>query len=382
MGESVAVDEIVAVASTVRDEGGALVRPDLVGTYTVSFGADVSVSADHLVVRNDTLGGAVVNTSGVVMNYDSNSQIATWDFSSLSLDAGYYTFELSDAITTANGGSALDGDNDGTVGGNYSESIYVAIPGDANLDGNVEVNDINIFSGTNTGDGATVLSNLNRAGTYNWSQGDFNGDGDVDSSQLNIFSGVQSGDYAVFLANLGRSVVPSGSQAVTSQPVASQPVVSQSLVQDAISQPVLAQSVVSQPVTVALSALPVSATVQTSSSVVVPIAVSAVVAPVDQNSFASEVLLSSVTSNASELSGVQANVDVLNEDVSQLVSSAVENVPLVVALNSSLDLEGAHELLDGIFSADIGDDQYDVAGDLDEAAEGDFAEAWDWLSFA
>ena len=146
------------VTSIGRDEGGVLVRPDLLSTFAVTFDQNVNVVAGNLSVYDDTL-DVVVDTSSVVFSYDAATLRATWDFSNLpEFDAAFYTFELSDAITAAVGGLALDGNGDGTAGGNYLESVYVAIPGDANLDGDVEVNEINLFSGTNTGDGATVLS--------------------------------------------------------------------------------------------------------------------------------------------------------------------------------------------------------------------------------
>ena len=169
------------VASVVRDEGGVLVRPDLLTIFAVTFDQNVNVAASDLSVINNSFGG-VIDISGVDFSYDFSTATATWDFRSLpNLEASFYTFELSDAITSLNGEQALDGDGDDTSGGNYVDQIYVAIPGDANLDGDVEVNEINLFMGTNTGDGATVLSNLDRAGTFGWSDGDFNGDGDVDS---------------------------------------------------------------------------------------------------------------------------------------------------------------------------------------------------------
>ena len=226
---------------------GILVRPDLLSTFAVTFDQDVSVSASDLSVFNETFGIAV-DTSSVNFSYDAATLTATWDFRSLTdLEASFYTFELSDSITGVVGDFALDGDGDGVGGENYLEEVYVAIPGDANLDGDVEVNEINLFSGTNTGDGATVLSNLNRAGTFTWSQGDFNSDGDVDSSQLNFFTGEQSGDYAIFLANLGRNVSPGNMQPVTSQSVLSQQLVPQPVVsQPVVSQPLISQSVTAQ----------------------------------------------------------------------------------------------------------------------------------------
>ena len=74
-------------------------------------------------------------------------------------------------------------------------------------------------------------------------------------------------------------------------------------------------------------------------------------------------------------------VDVSNEDLSHLVSSAEANASSVVAVNDSLELAGAHELLDGLFSKDIGD-PYHIASDTDQAADGDFADARHWSAFA
>ena len=355
------------VINSIRDGGGVLARPDLMSTYSVTFDQDVNVSAGDLLVGNETF-GVLVNTSGVGFSYNASTFTATWNFDSLpDLEASFYTLGLSNSITSTNGGEALDGDGDGAVGGSYFETIYVAIPGDANLDGDVEVNDINIFLGTNTGDGATVLSNLGAPGTFNWSQGDFNADGDVDSSQLNIFSGVQSGDYAVFLANLGRNVRPANSQFVTSQPVVSQPVVS--------------QPVISQPVAAALVSLPVFSSVQSSFSVSEPIESSASVASdasVELSSFSSELLTNFVPASESALSGAQASFNGLNQDLGQLSSTTEAseadeaNDRLGVAVDSSLELRGAHQLLDDIFSRDFDVAEYEVEGEADEADIFDF----------
>ena len=62
------------------------------------------------------------------------------------------------------------------------------IPGDANLDGKVNVNDLTI-----------VLSNFGQTTNMNWSTGDFNGDGRVDVNDLTIV-----------LAHFGQSVGSGG----------------------------------------------------------------------------------------------------------------------------------------------------------------------------
>ena len=113
----------LSVTSFARDGGGAietLDRPDLLNQIAVEFSADVSISADDLVVRNDTLGGSLVDTSGLSFSYDASTQTATWDFSSLTLDAGFYSFELSSDIASVDGNSSL--------GGAFIEPVHVVLP--------------------------------------------------------------------------------------------------------------------------------------------------------------------------------------------------------------------------------------------------------------
>ena len=207
--------DILSVTSFARDGGGAietLDRPDLLNQIAVGFSADVSISADDLVVRNDTLGGTLVDTSGLTFSYDASTQTATWDFSSLTLDAGFYSFELSSDIASVDGNSSL--------GGAFSEEVYVALPGDANLDGRVDV----------LNDAFILVNNLGATGRT-WTQGDFDGSGNV-----NVL-----GDAFILVNNLGRSVqVPEASaamsQAFVQSPlaaIASTPVTSTAVVEQA-----------------------------------------------------------------------------------------------------------------------------------------------------
>ena len=178
------------VTSFTRDEGGVLARPDLLSTISVTFDVDVSVSVDDLEIRNDTLGGSLVDTTGLIFSYNASTRTATWDFSNLTLDAGFYSFELTSGIVSAGGNIILDGDANGTPGGAFIEPIYVAIPGDANFDGQVDV----------LGDAFILINNLGVTGDT-FAQGDFNGSGDV-----NVL-----GDAFILVNNLGQSVVePTG----------------------------------------------------------------------------------------------------------------------------------------------------------------------------
>ena len=71
----------------------------------------------------------------------------------------------------------------------------MAIPGDATLDGRVDV----------LGDAFELVGNLGTTGGATFAQGDFDGDGDVD----------MLGDAFILVGNLGRSVIPpTTSQAV------------------------------------------------------------------------------------------------------------------------------------------------------------------------
>ena len=177
------------VTSFVRDEGGVLARPDLLDTFSVSFNVAVNVSADDLIIRNDTTGGTLVDTSGLTVDFDVLTNTATWDFSSLVLDPSFYSFELSDNVTSVADNVGLDGDADGSVGGSHEiGEVYVALQGDANLDGQVDV----------LGDGFALVGSLGITTGAVWADGDFNGDGAVDVL----------GDAFILVGRLGQSVLP------------------------------------------------------------------------------------------------------------------------------------------------------------------------------
>ena len=177
-----------------RDEGGVLNRPDLLSTYAINFNDRVNIASNNLTIRNESLGGILVDVSALQFSYDAGSQTATWDFANLTLDSGFYSFELSDNITS--GGDSLDGDFDGVAGGNFVDTVYVALPGDANLDGQVDV----------LGDAFALVGNLGTTDGASWAQGDFNGDGTVDV--LN--------DAFILVGQLGQSVVPPMASAASS----------------------------------------------------------------------------------------------------------------------------------------------------------------------
>ena len=178
------------VVSVIRDNG-SIARPGEWSTIDVEFSAGVDLTADSLVLRNDTEGGALVDLSGSTFSHVAGSSTATWDLSSLNaaLDAGYYSVTLDSSLITGSiGGSVLDGNDSGSAGGDFTTQVYKAIPGDANLDGVVNV----------LGDAFILVANLGTTSGAGWTDGDFNGDGTV-----NVL-----GDAFVLVANLGRDVVP------------------------------------------------------------------------------------------------------------------------------------------------------------------------------
>ena len=97
-----------------------------------------------------------------------------------------------------NNATAIDNNGDiagyGTDALGHTEQGFLlrtALPGDANLDGKVDINDLTI-----------VLSNFGQSG-MTWGTGDFNGDGKVDIN-----------DLTVLLSNFGQSTGVAGIDAV------------------------------------------------------------------------------------------------------------------------------------------------------------------------
>ena len=176
------------VAAFVRDEGGVLERPDLLSSLAVTFNVDVDIEAGDLVIRDAPAGGAEIDISGSGFSYDAPTRTATWDLSGLSLEPAFYGFTVSDNVRSTASNEILDGDADGIPGGVFTETVYVALPGDANLDGEVDV----------LNDGFALIANLGTTGGASWAQGDFNDDENVDVL----------GDAFILVAHLGQSVLP------------------------------------------------------------------------------------------------------------------------------------------------------------------------------
>ena len=174
------------VVSATINEGGVLARPDLLNKLTIVFDNDVAIDPTGLTLFNDSPRGIPVDITEAEFSYDSLSSTATWDFTSLApFDAGNYTFQLNPNSVTV-GNLTLDSNGDGIRGDILEIQHYVAIPGDANLDGTVDV----------LNDGFALVANLNSTTNIAWANGNFNGD-----EVVNVL-----GDAFVLVANLGRNV--------------------------------------------------------------------------------------------------------------------------------------------------------------------------------
>ena len=176
-----------SVVTVVRDgrltgQVSELARPDLLQLVEFQFSEDVIVSASDLSLVNQLDMSTEADLSGAIFNYDSSTFTATWDLTSLAspVDSGFYSVKLSDTVLSASTNLGLNQPVD--------EQIHVALPGDANLDGRVDV----------LGDAFPLVGGLGTTSGATWAQGDFTGDGKVDVL----------GDAFVLVGNLGRDVRP------------------------------------------------------------------------------------------------------------------------------------------------------------------------------
>ena len=140
-------------------------------------------------LRSASLPDVVSGTFG----YDAATRTATWEFDGWRLAGDNYLIHLDDSVRDVHGSTNyLDGEwtnplsvsttnslvsefpsGDGTPGGDFNFVITI-LPGDAELDGDVDSNDLGI------------LVNFFGQGSLFFEQGDFDGDGTVTSADLGI----------------------------------------------------------------------------------------------------------------------------------------------------------------------------------------------------
>jgi probable HAF family extracellular repeat protein len=134
------------------------------------FSEDVSASLglEDLLVTNLETNQAV---TGLSYHYDSQSNTATFAFAENPADANYRATLFGAGIKDALN-NALDGDGDGSAGGDFHLDFFF-LRGDANHDRTVDFADL-----------VALAQNYGSSPGTTWAQGDFDGDGAVNFNDL------------------------------------------------------------------------------------------------------------------------------------------------------------------------------------------------------
>lgn len=178
--------QIVSIQRNV-DQPEWLFRPDHVSSLSFQFDKDVEVTNTELMVRNLQT-DEVTHLYPSTESYDTETFTAVWTYSDQfdPLEPGNYELTIrADSILDKNGFRPLAED--------VKTTIYLAIPGDINQDGRVDV----------LNDAFAFVANLGNNGESMWAYGDFNGDRRTDV--LN--------DAFILIAHLGQDINPTDSSA-------------------------------------------------------------------------------------------------------------------------------------------------------------------------
>lgn len=203
----------------VNDITGAV--RDLVPPWVREFGPKFEPSAHRLVVRfNEYVGLSLahddlllidgvtqeaIDPADTEMTYDPQTHTATWTFPGLpgeSLPYGhvfYAAFQSYDVTDLE--ANWLDGNADGLAGDDYENLFMTAIPGDANLDGEVSLADYE-----------TGRDHFGNTEGMSWEHGDFDFDGDVDYL-----------DYLTVKAYYGQPLTAGGAEVLAARTAAAGP---------------------------------------------------------------------------------------------------------------------------------------------------------------
>ena len=169
-GEVLRLDRLTVSFAEMNDGAGRHHKADAIA---FAFSEAATVVAGALSLHNDSLGQPVAPPAAGAFLYDAENDTARWDLVALELTPGHYTATLAAGEVVDEQGAPLDGDEDGTAGGDYHYAFLVTQPGDADLDGTVGFLDY-----------LTLKSNLGTASGGTWATGDFNGDRAVNGEDL------------------------------------------------------------------------------------------------------------------------------------------------------------------------------------------------------
>ena len=152
--------------------------PNRLDSIEFAFDQDVldSVTADDLSIRNSNTGqNILLPQSAKVPGH------AEWRIGNLGLEPGFYHVTLQGTGIFDSDGVNLDGNGDGMGGDSWQDTVIIAAPGDANVDGVVDTRDYQIVQ-------------QQQASTGAWRDGDFDANGTVDNLDLEIWMSARFSD--------------------------------------------------------------------------------------------------------------------------------------------------------------------------------------------
>jgi len=156
------------IALTTYTRDAASFEYDSISVLELEFAGDVGAGitdADLVVVNVIT--DAAIDSEALILEYDAAYHILRLDLSALALLPGRYEIRFSHEDFIFTGDKT---DSDGAI----VIAELVAMIGDADLDGDVDDDDLAILS-------------TNYDGTGGWTEGDFNGDGQISMIDLDMF---------------------------------------------------------------------------------------------------------------------------------------------------------------------------------------------------
>ena len=156
------------VLEVVRNDGE--LAPTELDSLAFVFSKDVTSSLN----QNDlSISNAHTNTTILIGANSLNPTQARWDFSIVSLAAGFYRVTLNAQGIADAQGNLLDGNGDGLSGDSWEGLFLVALPGDANLNGAIDGTDYGLW--------------MKDAAVVDWGHGDFNQDGAVNEIDYGLW---------------------------------------------------------------------------------------------------------------------------------------------------------------------------------------------------
>jgi hypothetical protein len=136
---------------------------------------------------NDSTATPVDLTPIAEPTWDDGTNTATWNFTPAVIDVGFHTVTLVASGITDAAGNPLDGGDDFVVTEVAGLPLLVAVPGDTNLDGEFNTDDIsNILGALSFENPPAPVGGVppGPVGPWSWAEGDATGDGYVDTDDI------------------------------------------------------------------------------------------------------------------------------------------------------------------------------------------------------